>query len=133
MVRAEEKIPQDGTAVTHHHVLVQQGRLDDGVDQDLGRTQDEENMSVRQRPTSQHPTTLFKLYNTARGLVASSTKPNTRGPRLALQDLILTEMSLHLEDHMWAFKYFRLREHNTAEEVRYRATNSGTQQHNPSD
>lgn len=37
VVRTEEQIPQDGTPVAHHRVLVLQGRLHDGVDQDLQR------------------------------------------------------------------------------------------------
>lgn len=94
--------------------------------------------------TSSNFTSIHFLNSTTRlevywlWLEPSSTKPtvfivsNTCGPRLALQDLILTEKSLHLEDHTWAFKYFRLLEHNTTEEVGYRAANSGTQQHNPS-
>lgn len=35
MIRAEEQISQDGAPVAHHHILIQQGRLDDGVHQDL--------------------------------------------------------------------------------------------------
>lgn len=37
MTGAEEKISQDGAPVAHHHILIQQGRLDDGVHQDLDR------------------------------------------------------------------------------------------------
>lgn len=35
VVRTEEEVSQDGAAVTHHHVLIQQGRLGNRVDQDL--------------------------------------------------------------------------------------------------
>lgn len=35
MIWTEEQISQDGVSVAHHHVLVQQSRLGNGVHQDL--------------------------------------------------------------------------------------------------
>lgn len=40
MIWAEEQIPQDGAPVAHLHILIQQGRLGDGVHQDLERTEE---------------------------------------------------------------------------------------------
>lgn len=75
MVRAEEKIPQDGTPVAHHHVLVQQGGLDDGVDQDLGSRGHRTRRTWVSEIIRLHLNALFKqqwweLNNTARGLSA---------------------------------------------------------------
>lgn len=38
MIRAEEQISQDGVPAAHHHILILQGRLGNGVHQDLEKT-----------------------------------------------------------------------------------------------
>lgn len=46
MVGTEEQIPQDGVPVTHHHILIQQGRLGNGVHQELEEKRDKQKTMI---------------------------------------------------------------------------------------